>query len=111
MRLDELEAIARAATPDERHERVVAAFPGGLTPDQFDLLTLHSADADGRLDPPSIADWWTAISLQMRLYMRGWIERRGTGRMYERTGPWFITEAGRERLRTALAAFDEMEGK
>lgn len=40
-------------TPEERHSDVVKRFPGGLTPVQFRMLTLESADEDGKVDPPS----------------------------------------------------------
>jgi hypothetical protein len=78
------------------HDEIVARFPSGLTPDQFRALTLESADDDGKLDPPSLADWWTQQSLLIDMYLKGLIEKSGTGRMYDRGGPWFITEAGRK---------------
>jgi len=77
-------------TPQQRHEDIVHRFPGGLTPAQFRMLTLESADEDGKLDPPSIADWWTQQSLLMGMYMEGLIEKRGTGPKWHRGGPWFI---------------------
>jgi hypothetical protein len=83
-------------TQDERHADVVARFPGGLTPIQFRMLTLESADADGKLDPPSLADWFAAQSILMGLWMDGLIERRCRR---NESGPWFITEKGKAALR------------
>jgi len=77
-------------TPQQRHEDIARRFPGGLTPAQFRMLTLESADDDGKLDPPSIADWFAAQSLLMGMFIEGLIEKRGTGRMHSRGGPWFI---------------------
>jgi hypothetical protein len=82
-------------TPQERHVDVVRRYPGGLTPAQFRHETLASADEDGKLDPPALADPWMRESLLIGMYMEGLIEKRGPGRAYERTGPYYITEAGR----------------
>lgn len=51
---------------------------------------LDSADADGRLDPPTLQDWWAQQSLMIGMYMEGLIEKRGTGPMWNRTGPWYL---------------------
>lgn len=82
-------------TPQERHEDVVRRYPGGLSPAQFRHEALASADEDGKLAPPALADWWTRTSLLIGMYMEGLIEQRGPGRAYERTGPYYLTEAGR----------------
>lgn len=83
-------------TPDERHADVMCRYPDGLTPAQFRHETLASANEDGKLDPPALANPWHRTSLLMGMYMEGLIERRGPEkRAYERTGPWFITEAGK----------------
>jgi len=80
---------------DARHAEIVALFPAGLTPKQFRTLTLKSADEDGKLDPPSLADWWATQSLLIGMYINGLIEKRGTGPQWNRGGPWYITEKGR----------------
>jgi hypothetical protein len=81
-------------TPDERHADVVSRYPGGLNPEQFLHETLASADADGKLDPPALADWFAQKSLLIGMWMEGLIELRGTGRD-QPMWPWFITEKGR----------------
>lgn len=92
-------------TPQERHEDVVRRYPGGLTPAQFRHETLASADEDGKLDPPDLADQWARKSLLIGMYMEGLIEQRGPGkRAYERSGPYYLTEAGR-RAAGARGAF------
>ena len=80
-------------TPDERHADVVRRYPGGLTPAQFRHEALVSADADGKLDPPAIADWFKQQSLLLGMWMEGLIERRCRR---DESGPWFITDKGRD---------------
>lgn len=82
-------------TPDERHADVVRRYPGGLTPAQFRHEALASADEDGKLDPPSIADWFRQQSLLIGMWMDGLIERRCRP---DESGPWFITDRGRITL-------------
>lgn len=81
-------------TPDERHADVVSRYPGGLNPAQFRHETLLSADGDGKLDPPALADWLKQKSLLIGMWMDGLIELRGRGRD-QPMWPWFITEKGR----------------
>lgn len=81
-------------TPQERHEDVVQRYPGGLTPAQFRREVLASADDDGKLDPPALADWFKRQSLLIGMWMDGLIELRGKGRD-QPMWPWFITEKGR----------------
>ncbi len=81
-------------SPEERHAEVVKAYPGGLTPEQFVRVTLESVDADGKVDPPALDDWFAAMGIVMRMYFDGLIERRGKGPMWNRGGPWYITEKG-----------------
>lgn len=84
-------------TPDERHEDVVRRYPGGLTPAQFRHETLASADEDGKLDPPALADWFTTQGLLIGMWMDGLIELRRPGRD-QPMWPWFITPKGRAAL-------------
>lgn len=79
-------------TPQERHEDVVRRHPGGLTPASFRAEALASADADGKLDPPALADWFAAQSILLGMWMDGVIERRCRR---DEVGPWFITNKGR----------------
>jgi hypothetical protein len=67
-----------------------------MTKDEYERLVLKTADDDGKLDPPAVSNWWVGTSILIGMYMRGLVERRGPEkRMYERTGPWYITERGR----------------
>jgi hypothetical protein len=63
---------------------------------EFRELTLRSADEDGKVTPPPYGDWWTQQSILIGMYMKGLIEKRGEGRMYDRGGPWYITATGQE---------------
>jgi hypothetical protein len=98
--LARLEEIARAADPDARHEVVKALFPGGLTPQQYRMVALASTDADGRVDPPAIADWFRQQSLLMGMFIGGEITRKCRR---DEPGPWFITDKGRAALKTLEA--------
>lgn len=62
-----------------------------ITRARFRELTIESADEDGRLNPPTLADWWVQQSLLIGMYMDGLIERRGDGPMWNRGGPWYAT--------------------
>lgn len=84
------------ARREARHAYVVSRYPGGLTPAQFRHETLASADDDGVLDPPSLADWFKAQSLLIGMWMEGLIERRCRR---DEAGPWFITDKGAAALR------------
>jgi hypothetical protein len=88
-------------TPEGRHADIMKRFPVGITPAQFRMLTLESADQDGKIDPPSVADWFAAQSILIAMWMDGLIERRG-GR--NDSGPWFITAKG-------IAATQKEEGE
>jgi len=90
-------------TPDERHADVVRRYPGGLTPAQFRHEALMSADEDGKIDPPSLSDWFAAQSLLMGMFFDGQINKRCRR---NEAGPWFITEKGR----AAIAAATRSEG-
>jgi len=61
-----------------------------MTPADFRRLTLESANEDGQVRPPALTDWWAQQSLLMGMYMEGLIEKRGTGPMWHRGGPWFV---------------------
>lgn len=80
-------------TPKERHDDVVRRYPAGLTPAQFKHEALASADADGLIDPPAIADWFVQKSLLISMWMEGVIELHGSGRD-KPMGPWYITKKG-----------------
>jgi hypothetical protein len=84
--------VNQPMTPDKRHEDVVRRYPGGLTPAQFRHEALASADEDGKLDPPAIADWFKGQGLLIGMWMDGLIERRCRR---DEAGPWFITPKGR----------------
>lgn len=81
---------------DRMHDAVVAKYPGGLTGVQFRQVTLESADEDGRVYPPSIADALKQHSCLLRMMMDGHIENRGGG--YNKPYRWHITEKGRALL-------------
>lgn len=86
-------------TPEKRHADVVSRYPGGLTPEQFRQETLVSAGEDGVIDPPALADWFKQQSLLLRMDWDGLIKRSGPQkRYYDKTGPWLITDKGRELL-------------
>lgn len=82
---------------DDLHDSVVARFPGGITPKQFALVTLESADEDGRVYPHSIESWFLRQSIIMKMFMDGLIENRGRG--YNAPYEWHITDKGRDWLR------------
>jgi hypothetical protein len=92
-------------TPQERHEDVVRRYPGGLTPAQFRHEALASVDADGKLDPPALADWFKAQSLLISMWMDGLIERRARR---DEPGPWFITHKGRGAMVQASTGADNV---
>lgn len=79
-------------TADERHADVVSRYPGGLTRAQFEHETIASADEDGKLDPPALADWFRQQSLLMGMWFDGRIERRCRR---DEVGPWFLGRASR----------------
>jgi len=81
-------------TPDQRHDYVVAKYPAGLTPNQYRHEALASANADGMIDPPAIADWFKQNSLLIGMWFDGLIETRGKGRDAP-MWPWYITDKGR----------------
>lgn len=92
-------------TPQERHEDVMRRYPFGLTFAQFQHETLASADADGILDPPALADWFKQQSMLLRMDWDGLIERTGPqARYYDKTGPWRITDKGRAALGVRVGA-------
>jgi len=70
-----------------------------MTKDEYKRLVLESAADDGELDPPALTDWWLQTGMLMEMYAKGQLERRGPEpRMYDRTGPWYITERGKAAL-------------
>ena len=81
---------------DERHAAVVAAYPGGLTPQQFQDVTLRSADETDRVYQPSVADAFAWYSLVLGMLMKGLLRRHGGPNAP--LGPLYITEAGRAAL-------------
>jgi hypothetical protein len=81
---------------DQMHENVIARFPGGVTPKQFYLVTLESADDDGRVYPHSILDVFKQHSLLLGMMMDGLIVNRGRG--YNSPYEWHITDQGRAWL-------------
>lgn len=98
-------------TPQERHEDVLRRYPRGMNPEQFRHETLVSADEDGKLDPPALADWWTQAGLLIGMYMEGLIEQRGPLRAYERKGPYYLTEAGKRAAAAAISHTMELQRK
>jgi hypothetical protein len=88
---------AETDSREARHQQVVRRFPGGLTPKQFVQVALESADEDGKIDPPSLADWFAGQSILIGMWLSDLIERRCRR---DEAGPYFITEKGREFLKT-----------
>lgn len=72
--------------------RVAEQFPDGLTPQQFRLVTLESADETGQVYPPLLADWFAMMSLLIGMFMDELITRRAKP---DESGPWFITDKGK----------------
>ena len=68
-----------------------------MTRQEYELEVLRTADGEGVLYPPPLTDWWAQQSVLIGMYLRGEIDRKGEGRMYERTGPYCIASAGRMR--------------
>lgn len=91
-------------TPQQRHEDVVRRHPGGLTPATFRAEALASADEDGKIDPPALADPFAAMSLLIGMWMEGLIERRCRR---DEAGPWFITAKGRATSGVTLPLPDQ----
>lgn len=82
---------------DRMHDDVVRRFPSGLTPDQFRLVTLESADEDGKVYPHSIADVLLQHSMLLHMAVKdGLIDNRGGG--YNKPYDWHITQKGRDWL-------------
>lgn len=69
-----------------------------MTPEEYELEVLRSADADGILHPKPLTDWWAQQSILVGMYMRAEIDRQGDGPMHTRTGPYCIAPAGLARL-------------
>lgn len=86
---------------DDLHEKTVARFPGGLTPKQFALVTLESADEDGRVYPHSIADFFVKQSILYRMAMDDLIDNRAR---HDAPCEWFITDKGRAFIRQEVSA-------
>lgn len=86
-------------TPDERHEDVLRRYPAGLTVEQFRHETLMSADADGKLDPPSITDGLTREGLLICMSIDGLIKNYKNPVMHP--GDWRITDEGRAAIQKA----------
>lgn len=86
-------------TVDERHEDVVRRYPAGLTVEQFRHETLMSADADGKLDPPSITDGLTREGLLICMSIAGLIKNHKHPVRYP--GDWRITDKGRAAIQKA----------
>lgn len=82
---------------DRRHDEIVAKFSGGISPKQWRIVTLESADDDGRIYPHSLADPFKVYSLLIGMFMDGLIQRRCR---HDEAGPWFITDQGRKLLET-----------
>lgn len=88
---------------DRMHDEVVERFPSGITPDQYRLVTLESADEDGKVYPHTIGDPFKQHSMLLKMsWQEGLLENRGKG--YNAPFDWHITEKGREWLRNHNAA-------
>lgn len=96
------------AEQDAMHDAVVKRFPGGLSPQQFRLVTLESADDndDGLVYPPWIAgapgNPMIRQSMLIRMLMDDLLARwnDGSGRpIMHQPSRYKITEKGREWLR------------
>lgn len=82
---------------DKMHDAVVARFPESMTPHQFKIVTLESADEDGRLYPHSIADWFLQQSLLTGMWMLENLIEPGWRGHHEPMW-WKITNTGRAWL-------------
>lgn len=70
-----------------------------MTKNDYELLILASADESGKLEPPQLDDYWAQSSILLFMWFRSEIERRGPEcRPEDRSGPYYITQVGRERL-------------
>lgn len=96
---------------DRMHDVVVARYPGGLTPQQFRLVTLESADAedDGRVYPPSIQGVKGNPLIQHSLLIGMWFDGLlkhwddGSGRpQMHQPSRFAITDKGRAWLAEQL---------
>lgn len=91
------QAVRTAEELDRMHDAVVARFPGGLTPKQFAIVTLESADEDGRVYPHAVADFFKKHSMLITMcHIEGLLEP-GWHR-HDQPMWWKITQKGREWL-------------
>ena len=82
---------------DRMHDAVVARFPNGLTPHQFRLTTLESADTEGRVYPHSVADKFRRYSMLIAMcHIEGLLDP-GWHR-HDQPMWWKITQKGRDWL-------------
>lgn len=91
---------------DRMHDAVVARFPGGLSVEQFRLVTLESAndEEDGLVYPPGIASdghplirQSLLISMWFDRLLEHWDDRSGRPHMHQ-PSRYQITDAGRAWL-------------
>lgn len=85
---------------DRMHKAGMTRFPAGCTIEQFAILTLESADDDGRLYPYSLADFFKQHSWLFTLLVKGLIDNRSR---HDEPMKWYITDKGREWLATHSA--------
>lgn len=87
---------------DRMHDDVVRRYPGGLTPLQFRIVTLESADENGKVYPHSVADWFRRQSMLFAMsWKEGLIESKNR---HDEPYDWRITDKGREWLAEQTAA-------
>jgi hypothetical protein len=98
------------------HDEVVAKYPGGLTKVQFRIVTLESADEDddGRVYPPSLANFCQVQSWLMELaFMDGllthWDDGSGLPAMHQPMR-YKITDKGRAWLKEHYDANADLAG-
>lgn len=96
---------------DKLHDDVVARYPGGMTPEQFRIATLESADDDdeGRVYPPSVSCANQPL-IQQSLLIGMWMDKlldhyddkSGRPQMHQPMH-YRITDAGRAWLKERAA--------
>lgn len=62
---------------DALHEKIVERFPDGLNYEQFKIVTLETADEDGRVYPPPLVEMNT-FRMVLKMALDGLLTYRGT---------------------------------
>lgn len=111
---DTRKPVKTDAERDQMHDAVVARFPGGLSVEQFRIVTLESAsdEEDGLVYPPSVVDpknplinHSLLISIFVDKLVEHWDDQSGRPFMHQ-PSRWRISDAGRAWLAARTAAGD-----